>query len=166
MDCGDGLAYDTGMVAWLLVAHVFGLTFWVGGLLVASMTLARSAREASTEARQALSRMARIYLRVMADPGALLTLLAGIGLITTNSSYFLHAGWLHSKLGFVVVMLVLHGVLAMRSKLVATGRMDVRRSQGRLLFVTILVVFLLILIATLPGEVFTSARSVSAFLNH
>jgi putative membrane protein len=153
------------MVAWLLVVHIFGLTFWIGGLLVAVMALSRCAREVSTEARQALARLARVFLRVMADPGALLTLLAGIGLITTNSSYFLHARWLHFKLGFVVVMLVLHGVVAMRSKLVATGRMDARRSQARLLFVTIVIVFLLILISTLPGAVFLNGRAVGAFLS-
>jgi hypothetical protein len=37
--------------------------------------------------------------------------------------------------------------------------MDARRSQARLLFVTILIVFLLILMATLPGEVFLNART-------
>lgn len=147
------------MVAWLLVAHVFGLTFWVSGLLVTTLALSRCGQEVSTEGRQAVARLTRIFLRAMADPGALLTLLAGIGLITTNSNYFLHATWLHIKLGFVILLIVLHGIVAMRSKLVATGRMDARRSQARLLFVTILIVFLLILMATLPGEVFLNART-------
>jgi putative membrane protein len=152
------------MVAWLLVAHIFGLTFWVSGLLMTTMSLSRCAHEASTEARQAVARLTRIFLRAMADPGALLTLLAGIALVTTNSTYFLHATWLHIKLGFVLVLIVLHGIVAIRSKLVATGKMDARRSQARLLFVTILIVFLLILVATLPGEVFLNARTAGVFL--
>ena len=152
------------MVPWLLVVHIFGLTFWVSGLLVATLALSRSMQEGSTEGRQAVIRLARIFLRAMADPGALLTLLAGIGLIASNSSYFLHARWLHIKLGFVVLLLILHGIVAMRTKLVATGRMDPQRSQARFLFVIILLVFLLILISTLPGEVFLNTRSAAAFL--
>jgi hypothetical protein len=38
----------------LLVGHVFGLVFWVSGLLVTSMALTRHTQEVSAEARQAL----------------------------------------------------------------------------------------------------------------
>ena len=86
------------MVPALLVGHVLGLVFWVGGLLVTSMALTRHTQEASADARQALARLERIYLRGLADPGALLTILAGVSLIMTNSSYYLHAPWLHIKL--------------------------------------------------------------------
>lgn len=61
---------------------------------------------------------------------------------------------LHIKLGFVVALIVLHGLVAMRSKAVSIGRVDPQRSEAPLLFWTVLAVFLLILIATLPGEVF------------
>jgi len=47
----------------LLVVHVLGLVFWVGGLLVTSMALTRHTQEASAEVRQALARLERIYLR-------------------------------------------------------------------------------------------------------
>ena len=79
------------MVPALLVGHVLGLVFWVGGLLVTSMALTRHTQEASADARQALARLERIYLRGLADPGALLTILAGVSLIMTNSSHYLHA---------------------------------------------------------------------------
>ena len=90
----------------LLVVHVLGLVFWVGGLLVTSMALTRHTQETSAEAKEALGRLERIYLRGLADPGALLTILAGLGLISTNSSYYLHAPWLHIKLTFVLFLIV------------------------------------------------------------
>ena len=66
------------MVPALLVVHILGLVFWVSGLLVTSMALTRQTQEELPEARQALARLERIFLRGLADPGALLTILAGI----------------------------------------------------------------------------------------
>ena len=142
------------MVAWTLVAHIFGLVLWVGGLLVTSIVMARHTGEQSPEARAALGKVQRTLLRGMADPGALLTILAGITLITTNRSYYLHAGWLHIKLTFVIVLIVLHGITAVKSKKLASGQASFPSGQAKFLFAAILVVFLSILIATLPGAVF------------
>ena len=138
----------------LLVGHVFGLVFWVSGLLVTSMALTRHTQEAAAEARQALARLERIYLRGLADPGALLTILAGVSLISTNSRYYLHAPWLHIKLTFVVLLICLHGWVAVRTKRFANGRITMQRSEARMLVVATLLLFLSILIATLVGEVY------------
>jgi putative membrane protein len=142
------------VVAALLVGHVLGLVFWVGGLLVTSMALTRHTQEASADARQALARLERIYLRGLADPGALLTILAGVSLIVTNSSYYLHAPWLHIKLTFVLLLIGLHGIVAVRTKRFSTGRITMQRSEARLLVLATLFLFLSILIATLVGQVY------------
>ena len=141
------------MVPALLVGHVFGLVFWVSGLLVTSMALTRHTQEASEEARHALARLERIYLRGLADPGALLTILAGVSLIMTNSSYYLHAPWLHIKLTFVLLLIALHAIVGTRSKAFGSGRITLDRGYVRLLSIVIVLVFISILIATLPGEV-------------
>jgi putative membrane protein len=138
----------------LLVGHVLGLVFWVSGLLVTSMALTRHTQEASADARQALARLERIYLRGLADPGALLTILAGASLIMTNSSYYLHAPWLHIKLTFVLLLIGLHGIVAVRTKRFSTGRITMQRSEARLLVLATLFLFLSILIATLAGQVY------------
>jgi putative membrane protein len=142
------------MIAWILVAHVFGIMLWVSGLLVTTIALSRHIQETTAEGRDAMARMERIFLRGLADPGALLTLLAGITLISNNPAYYLHARWLHIKLLFVLMMIVLHGAIAVGTKLFATGRISLQRGQARVLLVAVLLIFLLILISTLPGEVF------------
>ena len=142
------------MIPALLVGHVTGLVFWVGGLLVTSMALTRHTQESSAEVRQALARLERIYLRGLADPGALLTMLAGVGLIMTNYHYYLHAPWLHIKLTFVLLLIALHGLVAMRTKAFATGRVELQRSEARMLVIATLFLFLSILIATLAGQVY------------
>ncbi len=142
------------MVPVLLVGHIFGLVLWVSGLLVTSMALTRHTQEVSVEVREALARLERIYLRGLADPGALLTILAGISLIMTKPSYYLHAPWLHIKLTFVLFLIVLHGIVAMRTKAFATGKIQMQRSQARMLVIATLFIFLSILIATLVGQVY------------
>jgi uncharacterized membrane protein len=142
------------MVAWTLVGHVFGLVLWMAGLLMAAAVLVQSSQETSPEVRRTLARMGRICLRGLADPGASLTLLAGIVLVATNRAYYLHARWLHIKLVFVAVLIGVHGIVAMSNKSLVSGRPNFLRSHAKLLFGVILFVFLLILISTLPGEVF------------
>jgi putative membrane protein len=140
------------MVAWTLVVHIFGLTLWVSGLLVTTIALSRHAQETSPEGRQALARLERIFLRGMADPGALLTILAGIVLVSSNP-YYLHATWLHIKFVFVLMLIGLHGWIGTRSKFLSTGRITLQPGQATTLSVAVALVFLSILIATLPGEV-------------
>ena len=105
-----------------LVVHVFGLVFWDSGLLMTTAALSQHTQETSAEARQALARLERTFLRGMADPGAFLTLLAGIVLIATNASYYFRAPWLHLKLTLVVILIVLHWFVATRTKSFAAGR--------------------------------------------
>ena len=141
------------MVAWLLVFHIFGFTLWVSGLLMTTFVLLRHIGETAPEARAGLAVVERLGLRAMGDPGAFLAILAGIMLITTNSSYYLHARWLHIKLIFVLLMIALHVIVATRSKAFTSGRITLDRGYVRLLFIVIILVFISILIATLPGEV-------------
>jgi len=142
------------MVAWLLVVHIFGWTLWVGGLLITTAALSQDAQEGATEIRRALARVGRRSLRGMADPGALLAIVAGILLIFSNRSYFLHARWLHIKLLFVLLLIGLHGFIGVKSKAAAAGRPSLDPGSVRLVFIAILLVFLSILIATLPGAVY------------
>ena len=142
------------MIAVLLVIHITGLVLWVSGLLVTSMALTRHTQEVAAEAKQALARLERIFLRGLADPGALLTILAGISLIMTNPHYYLHAPWLHIKLTFVLLLIGLHGLVAVRTKRFSSGRIALQRGEARLLVIATLFLFLSIVIATLLGQVY------------
>lgn len=118
-----------------------------------SFILLRHTRETAPEARASLASIERLGLRAMADPGALFAILAGILLITTNSSYYLHARWLHIKFIFVLLLIALHVVVATRSKAFGSGRITLDPAYVRLLLLVTILVFLSILIAALPGEV-------------
>ncbi|HVB34576.1 MAG TPA: CopD family protein [Patescibacteria group bacterium] len=142
------------MVAWILVVHVFGIVLWIGGLLMTTVLLAGHARETSPEACSALTRMEKKSMRAMADPGALLAILAGISMILTNPSYYMHATWLHFKLTLVVVLIILHAFIGIEMKSLQKGVRTMTSGKAWMLFGGVLLVFLSILIATLPGEVY------------
>jgi putative membrane protein len=142
------------MVAWTLVGHVFGLVLWMAGLMMTTVVLVLYSQETSLEVRRTLARLGRICMRSLADPGAFLTLLAGIVLVATNRAYYLHARWLHIKIVFVAVLIGVHGIVAISNKSLVSGQGNVHGSHAKLLMGATLLVFLLILISTLPGEVF------------
>jgi len=141
------------MVPWLLVVHIFGFTLWISGLLMTSFVLLRHIGVTEAETRASLAGIEKLGLRALADPGATLAILAGILLITTNSSYYLHARWLHIKFIFVLLLIALHVIVGTRSKAFASGRITLDRGYVRLLSIVTVLVFISILIATLPGEV-------------
>ena len=86
-------------------------------------------------------------------PGATLAILGGILLILSNRQYYVHALWLHIKLVFVLLLIVLHVIVGTRSKAYAAGRISLDGGYVRLLAIVIVLVFISILVATLPGEV-------------
>ena len=141
------------MVSWVLVLHVFGLVLWVGGLLATTIIMRYRSIQTPGEAHPALMRLEKILLRGMADPGALFTILGGMILIASNSSYYLHARWLHIKLTFVVLLIGLHWIIGTRSKGMEAGSDKFARRDATLLLAAVVILFLTILIVTLPGEV-------------
>ena len=142
------------MVSWTLVVHIFGIVLWIGGLLMTTVLLSRHAQETSPEACSALTRLEKKSMRAMADPGALLTIVAGITLIFSNPSYYMHASWLHLKLTLVVGMIILHAFIGIEMKSVQKGVRTMTSGKAWLLFGGVLLVFLCILMITLPGEVY------------
>jgi putative membrane protein len=141
------------MVAWLLVMHVFGFTLWISGLMMTSFVLLRHIEATSSQSRESLAGIEKLGLRALADPGAFLAILAGILLILTNRAYYLHARWLHIKFIFVLLLIILHVIVGTRSKAFSAGRITLDRGYVRILSVVVILVFISILIATLPGEV-------------
>src|SRR3984893_7042441 len=120
---------------------------------MASLVLLRHVGVADPQARASLAGIEKLSLRALADPGATLAILAGILLIMTNSPYYLHARWLHIKFIFVLLLIALHVIVGTRSKAFGAGRITLDQGYVRLLSLVIVLIFISILIATLPGAV-------------
>jgi putative membrane protein len=142
------------MLPWLIVLHVTGAVLWLGGLAAAAFVLAQHTQASAADARAALAALEKKFLRALADPGAGVAILAGIALVWTNSSYYLNARWMQGKLALVLLLIGLHGVIGVRAKQHAAGKIVLRRRDALLLFVGVLALLVLLLAATFPGAVY------------
>lgn len=136
------------MVAWTLVFHIVGLVFWLGSLLVVTQILALHTEEASPATRETLGRLESKLLRGLAHPGAAIMVVTGFLLVSEDPNY-LRETWLHAKLLFVVILIVLDLRLTFRAKAFREGRIALGRRECMVLHGAISLVFLIILILVL-----------------
>lgn len=139
-------------VAWALAAHVVGIVFWMGGLLVATQVLASHTRETSPEARCALARLEQKLLKGIAHPGAAITVLAGIAVVAIQPDC-LRQSWLQAKLLLVVILIAIDLVVAARIRAYQAGRIELCARQAKLVHGLIAAIFLgiVILVMIKPG---------------
>jgi len=131
-------------VAWALVFHIFGIVFWIGGLLIVTQVLAMHAGEETFEGRRAFERMEVKLVNGIAHPGAAIAVMAGIALFVLLPSDR-HQHWLHAKLLLVLVMIVLDLVVYRRAKQLNMGQ-KLTRGHFMMLHGAISLVFLGILV--------------------
>lgn len=137
-------------MVWWMAAHVFGVILWLGGLTGAALLLGQSAQQSDAALRGGFAQLARKLLRRMADPGAALSIVAGIALLSSNTEYFRQATWLYVKMVNVVLLIGLHGLLAVRVKRQATASVSIEPREATLLCAAVLAAATLILLATFP----------------
>jgi putative membrane protein len=116
---------------WALVAHIVGIVFWLGGLLVAARVLAGLGAEGSPEARKTLAALERKLLRGIVHPGAAITVLAGIAIVIIRPEY-LRETWLHVKLTLVVILIAVDLLLTARFRAYEGGRAEIRPAEAKL----------------------------------
>jgi protoporphyrinogen IX oxidase len=137
------------LMAWTLVFHILGIVFWLGSLLVATHVLACDAESESAEVHEVLSRLEAKLFNGIAHPGAIVAVISGAILISTNVNYYLHAAWLHVKLFLVVIIIVLDAITYVRAKAFHAGKVTLRRKECMMLHGAIALVFIGILIMVL-----------------
>lgn len=98
---------------WFKAFHIIGVVVWFAGLfyLVRLFIYHVEANEEPEPAQSILKKqyglMERRLLNIITTPGMLVTVVCAIGLLVGQPDW-LHQGWLHVKLGFVVLLLGYH----------------------------------------------------------
>ena len=102
-------------ILWLKAFHLVVVVTWFAGLFYLPRLFVYHADAAEPQVRERLKTMERRLL-VMTHIGAVLTI--GLGMATLGAwqmavpDYFRTAGWLHAKLGLVLLLVIYHIVLA------------------------------------------------------
>lgn len=99
----------------LLWLHVTGNLFWMGSITAVAMVLRQSG------AKELRRDLALALYRRLAVPAFLTSFVAGLAMIAMNASHFLvQSRWMHPKLTFALVVIVLHHVIGARAKRLAS----------------------------------------------
>ena len=98
---------------WFKTLHIVGVVVWFAGLfyLVRLFIYHVEAEEEESPVREAFKAqyavMERRLANIITTPGLILTVTMAVGLLITQPSW-LHQGWMHAKLGFVVLLVAYH----------------------------------------------------------
>jgi len=135
---------------WALVAHIIGIIYWLGGLIVAAQIMVRLGNEGSPEGRQALADVESKLLKRIVHPGAAVTVLAGIAILAISPDY-LRQTWLHIKLALVVILIAVDLLLTVRLRAFQASRGPIP-GQARLYYgsMAVLLFFIVILAVLKP----------------
>jgi protoporphyrinogen IX oxidase len=87
----------------ILSLHIFGVIFWLGGLLMITSLLARVPEEVGLPKERILG-AARSLFESTINLGAAMSIILGLVLIMMDPSVLRH-GWLHAKLLMVALLL-------------------------------------------------------------
>ena len=90
----------------MLVFHIFGVILWMGSLLVISSMMALVPDEVGA-ARERMVVIGRRLFHVSSNIGAVVTVVFGIFMVLLNPRVMLQ-GWMHAKIGLVLLLLVFH----------------------------------------------------------
>lgn len=137
------------LLAWTLVFHILGIVFWLGSLLVVTHVMATDADADSEEVHEALNRLEGKLFKGIAHPGAIITVISGAILISTNPQYYVHAAWLHAKLFLVIILIVLDVITYIRAKAFHAGKITLQRKECMILHGGIALLFIAVLILVL-----------------
>ncbi|XUM22656.1 CopD family protein [Bradyrhizobium oligotrophicum S58] len=95
---------------WLKALHVAAVLCWSGGLLAAAVTVAAHAAKAEAAGAATMVEIVSRWDRRVTTPAMLVVW--GAGLALAMQGQWFGSLWLSLKLGLVVVLSALHGVLA------------------------------------------------------
>jgi protoporphyrinogen IX oxidase len=127
--------YWPSLSAALLAAHVLANIVWIGALLSETVLLSRASWHSDPADAGAFAR--RLHTR-LAIPAFLASVAAGIARFLPGRYLYERMPWMYAKLGFALVIIVLHHVIGARARRVANGEVSASAGTWALGWVTFL----------------------------
>ncbi|MFV8819762.1 CopD family protein [Haliea sp. E17] len=92
---------------WMKALHIIFVVCWFSGLFYLPRLLVNYAGASHDATREQLAQMARRLYRFV-TPFMVLVILLGIGMLSTNPGYYLHAGWFWAKMAGMAFLVAYH----------------------------------------------------------
>lgn len=101
---------------WVKAFHIIFMVTWFSGLFYLPRLFVYHAMATDRTSIERFKIMERKLYFGITTPGAILTILFGIWLLTYNMQTYMHMLWFHLKLGMVLLMIIYHFYLGMLLK--------------------------------------------------
>lgn len=89
----------------LLSLHIVAVISWMAGILYLYRLVIYHVEESEPVVKARFQVMERRLYVYITRPAMYVAILAGIAMIALDPSYYLHAHWLHAKLGLVALLI-------------------------------------------------------------
>ena len=139
------------MLLWLKALHVIAVISWMAGLLYLPRLFVYHAEAGpGTPQSETFKVMERRLLRAIINPAMMVTWIAGLWLAWKGFGFM--GGWLHAKLGLVVLMSAVHGYLSGAVRKFAEDRNEKPARHWRIVneIPTLLMIAIVILVIVKP----------------
>jgi putative membrane protein len=93
---------------WLKALHIIAVVCWFAGLFYLPRLFVYHAETTDVPGRERFKIMERKLYRGIMWPSLVLTVVFGAWILTLNWPFYRTQGWLHAKLGLVVLLVVYH----------------------------------------------------------
>lgn len=98
---------------WFRAFHIISVMAWMAGMLYLPRLYVYHADAAKGgELSETLKIMERRLLRIIINPAMIASFIFGGLMLYARWDYFMHQGWMHAKLGLILLMVTYHGFLA------------------------------------------------------
>lgn len=95
---------------WVKALHIIAVICWFAALFYLPRLFVYHCMTEDTVGQERFKIMERKLYRGIMTPSMIATLVFGLWLISYNPAYYLQAGWMHVKLGSVVLLIAYHFV--------------------------------------------------------
>ena len=139
------------MYQWLLAFHIIAVIAWMAGMLYLPRLFVYHAEAGpDTPQSETFKVMERRLLRAIINPAMIATWVAGLWLAWQGFGFM--GGWLHAKIGLVVLMSAVHGYLSGAVRKFAEDRNEKSARYWRIVneIPTLLMIAIVILVIVKP----------------
>lgn len=137
---------------WVKALHLIAVVAWMAGMLYLPRLFVYHVENGGEPACAAmLVTMERRLLRYIINPAMIATVILG-GLMIWANPGVMQAGWMHGKLGLLVVMFAVHGMMVKYRRQLAAGTCTKSARYFRILneVPTVLMIGIIILVIAQP----------------
>lgn len=93
---------------WVKAFHIIFMVTWFCGLFYLPRLFVYHAMASDSLSLVRFKVMERKLYYYIMTPGAILTIVFGAWLLSYNPAGYMHAGWMHAKLGLVFLLVIYH----------------------------------------------------------